>query len=255
MTRTKTRAAAAIIAAVALPLTLAACGSSDTPAPASSSASPAATETMVGTSPATWSPLELTLKDDGTTVEMVPEQVALITGLPTVGDNITLMSDDPAVVEVMQGDGVTMNRGFAALKPGHTTVTVWSGFPADGEAEKIMSVTVHVADKAGDAGMVGGDPATWSPVEVTQMDNGKTYDLKVGQRGVFTEMPADDANNNIVVESDNPEVVKPVQGDGTTSLPGFEAVAPGTATLIVWDGFPADRGDAIPVEQITVTVK
>lgn len=101
--------------------------------------------------------------------------------------------------------------------------------------------------------LAGGDPSTWAPVELTQAENGTVLNWQVGQSAILTDLPAPDANNQITVMSTNPTIVEPVQGDGTTTNPGFRAIAPGYAQIIVWDGAPADRA-AQPIEQFVVQV-
>lgn len=120
--------------------------------------------------------------------------------------------------------------------------------------EATPSATAATASaSASSTALAGGDPSTWAPVDLTQADNGSTLDWQVGQSAILTDLPADDATNNITVMSTNPTVVEPMQGDGKTTNPGFTALAPGYAKIIVWDGYPAD-GDAQPIEQFTVQV-
>jgi hypothetical protein len=116
-----------------------------------------------------------------------------------------------------------------------------------------VAVSPSVSDLAGGEMLVGGDPGTWSPVMVTDMDNNKTFDLVVGQVGLFAGLPADDSANNIVVESDNTMVVEPIQRTNADGSAGFIAKSVGSATITVMDGFPAD-GEAQTVQVIKVNV-
>ena len=107
-----------------------------------------------------------------------------------------------------------------------------------------------------EAAIVGDDPATWSPINITMADNGQTLLMVPNQRAIFTDLPADDANNAITLETDNPEAVEVVQREeteDTVSVPGLIAVSAGDATVTVYDGYPAD-GDAEVVMAIDITV-
>lgn len=102
--------------------------------------------------------------------------------------------------------------------------------------------------------MVGGDPSTWSPVQLTLDQNGQTIDLKVGQVAIINGLPVNDDANKINVTSSDEAVVAPHSGDGTTENSGFQAVAPGTAQIIVMDEDPSGKNEAQPVVQYTVNV-
>lgn len=102
----------------------------------------------------------------------------------------------------------------------------------------------------------GGDPSSWAPIEITTSDNGKTLLMVPNQRAMFTDLPADDANNAITLETDNPEAVEVIQREeteDTVSVPGLIAVTAGEATITVFDGYPAD-GDAEVVMTVNITV-
>lgn len=102
----------------------------------------------------------------------------------------------------------------------------------------------------------GGDPSSWAPIEITTSDNGKTLLMVPNQRAIFTDLPADDANNAITLETDNPEAVEVIQREeteDTVSVPGLIAVTAGEATITVFDGYPAD-GDAEVVMTVNITV-
>jgi len=112
------------------------------------------------------------------------------------------------------------------------------------------------SDAGSDQSMVGDDPATWAPLEITMDMNGQTIEMVPNQRAIFTDLPPDDAENNIVVESLNPEAVESVQregGEGDMSNPGLIAVSPGDSQILVLNGFPAD-GPSEEVMQLNVTV-
>lgn len=102
----------------------------------------------------------------------------------------------------------------------------------------------------------GGDPSTWAPVEITTADNGKTLLMVPNQRAIFTDLPADDANNAITLETSDPiavEVIQREETENTVSIPGLIAVSAGESTITVFDGFPAD-GDAEVVMTVNITV-
>ncbi len=94
------------------------------------------------------------------------------------------------------------------------------------------------------ASIVGNDPATWSPIQISQDANGTTIDLVAGQAAVFTDFPEGGA----VVESSDPAVVTASQagsdGDATFTA-GLQAQAPGSATItVLYPDEPADQGGA-----------
>lgn len=102
----------------------------------------------------------------------------------------------------------------------------------------------------------GGDPSTWAPIEISTADNGKTLLMVPNQRAIFTDLPADDANNAITLETSDPvavEVIQREETEDTVSVPGLIAVSAGEATITVFDGFPAD-GDAEVVMTVNITV-
>ena len=80
--------------------------------------------------------------------------------------------------------------------------------------------------------MVGGDPSTWTPVSITMDMNGSTVVLVKGQTAIFTDLPANDATNKIVVV----------------------AKKKGKTKVTVYDGDPKSD-TAIVVMQFTVQVK
>lgn len=95
------------------------------------------------------------------------------------------------------------------------------------------------------ASMVGGDPGTWTPLQISQNDNGTTIDMVVGQAAIFTDLPDDPT---LKVESSDPAVVEASQAEGTgevTAVAGLVAKAPGTATITaLYPDQPADQGGA-----------
>jgi hypothetical protein len=106
--------------------------------------------------------------------------------------------------------------------------------------------------------LVGDDPGTWTPVILTVADNGATVTVIPGQNIILT-LPGDDASNEYVIESDNPEVASPTQREENadyTTNPSVKALTPGEATVVVWDRTAATTGNALePVMTFTVDVE
>ena len=74
--------------------------------------------------------------------------------------------------------------------------------------------------------MVGGDPGTWAPIEITQSTNGTTVDMVVGQAAIFTDLPD---SPTVMVESSDPMVVEASQAEGegdVTAVAGLVAERP-----------------------------
>jgi len=104
--------------------------------------------------------------------------------------------------------------------------------------------------------IVGDNPSTWAPLEITQSTNGTTVNMVVDQAAIFTDLPEDPA---LVVESSDPSVVDVSQAQSSgdaASLAGMVAVGPGTATITVLNpDEPSDQGGASNVIiQFDVTV-
>ena len=105
--------------------------------------------------------------------------------------------------------------------------------------------------------MVGGDPSTWTPVSITMDMNGSTVVLVKGQTAIFTDLPANDATNKIVVVAKKKGIVK-VSQQGTegdaTMVAGLTGLKKGKTKVTVYDGDPKSD-TAIVVMQFTVQVK
>ena len=105
--------------------------------------------------------------------------------------------------------------------------------------------------------MVGGDPSTWSPMNITMDMNGTTVKLIKGQTAIFTDLPANDATNKIVVVAKKKGIVKITQqgadGDAIT-VAGLTGLKKGKTKITVYDGDPKSKS-AIVVMQFTVKVK
>ncbi len=220
----RTRTSALIAAAVAIPLLLSSCGGdpATTEPTASASASPTSSG-LVGGDPSTWAPTELTQADNGTTVEWVVGQAAILTDLPATdaNNNITVMSSNPTIVEPVQGDGTTTNPGFRAIAPGYARIIVWDGFPADGPADPIEQFTVQVtSDPAAD-----GNPWNEAPLEIT----GKKVTMRAGQTAMWTEYSFD---KGIKVKSKADLIAEPWTADDAQTA-GFTAIGVGKTKVKV----------------------
>jgi len=96
--------------------------------------------------------------------------------------------------------------------------------------------------------LVGGDPATWSPIMVKRKT--KTIELIPGQIAVF---PAYEyaKNGNYTAISSDPAVVEVLPADNA-SVVAFRAIAPGTALVKVYDDAVENGGKRIKRVAITV---
>jgi hypothetical protein len=86
--------------------------------------SPSPSSSMVGGSPATWSPLHATRADSGKTITLVPKQAVLFDGF---SDQAKFTSSNPKVfvAENAEGKGTyTAQAGGYAVSKGKATVTV-----------------------------------------------------------------------------------------------------------------------------------
>ncbi|HBJ73181.1 MAG TPA: hypothetical protein DDY88_05645 [Actinobacteria bacterium] len=82
--------------------------------------------------------------------------------------------------------------------------------------------------------LVGGDPSTWSPVQVTADDDGSTQSLVVGQAVIFEGF-----REGSVFDSSDPLVftATAAQGDGESgTVAGGQALAAGISEVIAKDG-------------------
>ena len=121
----------------------------------------------------------------------------------------------------------------------------------------VVSLAACSSSSTEEAGqMVGEDPGTWAPIEITQSTNGTTVDMVVGQAAIFTDLPD---SPTVMVESSDPMVVEASQAEGegdVTAVAGLVARGAGTATITVVDTSMAeDAGGASNVIiQFTVNV-
>ena len=123
----------------------------------------------------------------------------------------------------------------------------------DAATAAATTATTDAASPSASEQMVGGDPSTWSPVQVTMDMNGQVIGLKVGQAVNFVDIP-ELANLNIM--NSNPaaiEVALPTDEGGVQTIAGARAVGAGASHVIIGDGFPAD-GPFEPVAQFIFQV-
>jgi hypothetical protein len=105
--------------------------------------------------------------------------------------------------------------------------------------------------------VIGGDPGTWSPVEITQDMNGTKVKIVVGQAAYFSDLPANDATNTIILRAKPKGIVKISQQGtkgGVETAAGFVGLTKGKTTVTVYDGKPKDPNTQV-VEVIKVKVK
>jgi hypothetical protein len=101
-------------------------------------------------------------------------------------------------------------------------------------------------------GMVGGDPATWAPVEVTAEMNGQTIDLVNGQAANFVGLPESDKGYFVVSSNDSVATAHSSMNDKT--VPGFHGVGVGEATIVLYDGDPESAEGAAAILEVKAKV-
>lgn len=99
--------------------------------------------------------------------------------------------------------------------------------------------------------LVGGDPSTWSPVEITVADNDSRVRLVEGQFAVFTDLPVGEGQKLFIVASkegivDTTDPTKSTNG-------GLQAIAVGKTSVTVYQGKPDGKNSTV-VMKIRVTV-
>lgn len=144
--RMRTRALLLASVAGLTVLALSACSSSSSSSSSATSAAPA----PVGTSAATWTPLDITQAANGTTLAMVVDQVGVFTETPQ-DTGWEIQTSDPAIVAVEQAEGsgtVTASPAIIAKAPGTAKITMlYPDQPADqgGASNIVMEFTVEVS--------------------------------------------------------------------------------------------------------------
>lgn len=127
---------------------------------------------------------------------------------------------------------------------------------SSGSAASSPAASEAAASASPAGSMVGTDPSTWAPVDITPEMNGQSISLMIGQHATFSGLPADDANNRIVIESSNPKAIEPTQQgteNGVTTVAGLTAVGLGASRILVFDGDTTDNGGEV-INQYIVQV-
>ena len=148
-------AAASLLAAcstvvTAHPTSLAATTSPPTPTLDSAASS---SSSSVGGNPGTWTPITITASDNGKTIVMVPDQVALLEGLPmNDGEdlNVDVTDESVATFERAEGDSSKVSAGPAiiAKAPGSTDVVFSYDEQGDTSGANVaFKVTISVQDQ------------------------------------------------------------------------------------------------------------
>ena len=125
------------------------------------------------------------------------------------------------------------------------TLAACGGSSSDSEATASAPASAIASESMT---IVGGDPATWSPIMVKRKT--KTIELVPNQVGVF---PAYEyaKNGNFTAISSDPAVVEVLPADNA-SVVAFRAIAPGTAIVKVYDDAVENGGKRI--KRVAVTV-
>jgi hypothetical protein len=113
------------------------------------------------------------------------------------------------------------------------------------------SASVQAAPDPVPSTLAGGDPSTWSPVDITPAMNGRLIQLRIGQTARFTDLPA---GTTVTVESSDTRAVRDVQpmdSAGVTTAAGITAVGAGAAHVIVWSG-PLTDSATVPLANYVV---
>ena len=113
--------------------------------PSSAMGSSAATPStdMVGTDPATWSPI--LIKKKTKSVELIPGQVAIFPAFEYAANpNFVAVSSDPTVVEVLEANPQSV-VGLRAVGVGEATVKVYRGTASGGQGKYLRKVKVVVS--------------------------------------------------------------------------------------------------------------
>jgi len=93
------------------------------------------------------------------------------------------------------------------------------------------------------ASVIGGDPSTWTPVDLSQANDGGKVKLVVGQAALFTDLPPN-GKKKVIVRA-KPKGVVTVTQQSDTTVAGLQAAAPGKVTVNVWQGQPKAKNAKI----------
>jgi hypothetical protein len=127
-----------------------------------------------------------------------------------------------------------------------------SGLPSP-SAIASSAAALPSSEASPSAPVIGGDPGTWSPVAITQDMNGTKVKIVVGQAAYFSDLPANDATNTIILRAKPKGIVKISQQgtkNGVEQAAGFVGLKKGKTTVTVYDGKPKD-----PNTQVVMVIK
>lgn len=99
--------------------------------------------------------------------------------------------------------------------------------------------------------LVGGDPSTWSPVQITTADNDSRVRLVEGQFAIFTDLPVGEGQKIYIVASK--DGILDVTNPTKSTNGGFQAIAVGKTSVTVYKGKPNGKNSSV-VMKIRVTV-
>lgn len=150
----------------------------------------------------------------------------------------------------------TTSTALAIAAIGTASIALLAGCSSSSTSSASDAGASSAASTSASESMVGTDPSSWAPVEISPDQNGQVIELMVGQSATFLGLPADDASNRIVIESSNPLAVEPTQQGtegGVTTAAGLTAVGTGASHILVFDGDPNDNGGEV-INQYIVQV-
>lgn len=128
------------------------------------------------------------------------------------------------------------------------TLAACGGSSSSSEASTAASPAASAIDSSSAEALIGGDPATWSPIMVKKKT--KTIELIPNQVAVFPAYEYAENGNYTAISSD-PTVVEVLPADNA-SVVAFRAIAPGTAVVKVYDDAVENGGKKI--KKVTINV-
>lgn len=112
---------------------------------------------------------------------------------------------------------------------------------ASGESSAASTAATSPSPEASSSeALVGGDPATWTPLPITTDMNGDPVKMVVRQVAIFTDLPKSTKKNPIVLHAKFKGIVKITQPTATSNG-GFQAIKPGKTRITVWNGAPGKK--------------
>lgn len=232
-------------------------GSTSSSASASGSASPSGSgdseqdavgpPTQVGLDPALWEPVDLSGVPAAGRVLVMAGQRLTWSAPPTGLSSMFARSANPGVVSVEGGESGAPPM-LTALVPGRALVSVWASAYDASFVEPATTVEV-VAIARPRQGV-----SSAAPVDLSGLSVGSQVVMVPNQIALWVSL---EEGPSYVAASLNPAVVETVSvlaGEGSERLLGFRAVAPGSGSVVLWDGDPKS-GSAQIVAELVVTVQ